>query len=163
MSAYKIPESVLVVIYSSELDVLLIERAGNPGFWQSVTGSKASREETLLETAIREVREETGISVVSKRVLSGNEVSKESLQDWQIINRYEIYPSWRYRYEPGVTVNTESVFGLHVPRNIEISLDPQEHLNYIWLPYLEAADKCFSSSNAEAILQLPRRMQAKAD
>ena len=160
MRTYKIPESVLVVIYSRELDVLLIERAGNPGFWQSVTGSKATPDETLLETAIREVKEETGISVVSsshKKELAKNEVPYHFLQDWQIINRYEIYPSWRYRYAPGVTENTEHVFGLCVPRDIQVFLEPREHLQYIWLPYSEAAKKCFSASNAEAILQLPRR------
>ncbi len=152
------------MIYNNELDVLLIERAGNPGFWQSVTGSRATPEETLLETAIREVREETGISVVSslqKESLEKNEVSYQCLQDWQIINRYEIYPSWRYRYAPGVTENTEHVFGLCVPKGIQVFLEPREHLQYVWLPYLEAADKCFSSSNAEAILQLPRRVQPK--
>ena len=162
MKAYKIPESVLVVIYSSGLDVLLIERADNPGFWQSVTGSRATWQESLFETAIREVGEETGIRVIPSMtgiISAGNEVLQENLHDWQMTNRYEIYPSWRYRYEPGVTMNTEHVFGLCVPRNIQVSLEPREHLRYAWFPYLEAADKCFSSSNAESILQLPRRIQ----
>ncbi|MDL2283715.1 dihydroneopterin triphosphate diphosphatase [Oxalobacter sp. OttesenSCG-928-P03] len=159
MKTYKIPESVLVVIYSSELDVLLIERAGNPGFWQSVTGSRATPQESLFETAVREVGEETGIRVISSGMTAENEVSQDNLHDWQVTNRYEIYPSWRYRYEPGVTMNTEHVFGLCVPRDIQILLEPREHLRYVWLPYLEAADRCFSSSNAEAILQLPRRIR----
>ena len=51
----KIPESVLVVIHTPDLQVLLIERADKPGFWQSVTGSKDTLEESLHETARREV------------------------------------------------------------------------------------------------------------
>ncbi|MFZ6750384.1 dihydroneopterin triphosphate diphosphatase [Undibacterium sp. Ren11W] len=142
---FKIPESVLVVIYTSELEVLLIERADKPGFWQSVTGSKESPDEAWALTAQREVQEETGI---------GSELF--ALRDWQISNVYEIYPVWRHRYAPGVTQNTEHVFGLCVPRDIAITLAPREHLRYQWLPHRAAADLCFSASNAEAILQLPK-------
>ncbi|HVL75179.1 MAG TPA: dihydroneopterin triphosphate diphosphatase [Noviherbaspirillum sp.] len=154
---YKIPESVLVVIHTAELEVLLIERADKPGFWQSVTGSKDAPEEPLEATAIREVFEETGIRVVD-RPLAANEVAPDCLTDWQLSNVYEIYPVWRHRYAPGVTRNTEHVFGLRVPRNTPIALAPREHLNHLWLPYREAADRCFSPSNAEAILQLPRHI-----
>ena len=159
--SHKIPESILVVIHTAALDVLLIERADKPGFWQSVTGSKDSLDEPLIETAQREVAEETGIIVVPERpdtTLAGNEVPLANLRDWQLSNNYEIYPNWRYRYAPGVTRNTEHVFGLLVPRDIPVVLAPREHLHYAWLPYREAADRCFSSSNAEAILQLPRRI-----
>jgi len=147
MSAYKIPESVLVVIYTPKLDVLLLERADKPGFWQSVTGSKDSIEEEFSTTAVREVQEETGI-----------DASQFSLHDWQISNIYEIYPIWRHRYAPGVTHNTEHVFGLCVTSPLTVTLAPREHLQYHWLPWQEAADKCFSASNAEAILQLPNRV-----
>ena len=161
LKTYKIPESVLVVIYSHELEVLLIERADNPGFWQSVTGSRAALQESLFETAIREVHEETGIRIITAQgaSLTDNEVMQDNLHDWQMTNRYEIYPAWRHRYAPGVTMNTEHVFGLCVPRHIQVLLEPREHLRYAWQSYLEAADSCFSSSNAEAILQLPRRVQ----
>lgn len=141
---YKIPESVLVVIYTPELDVLLLERADKPGFWQSVTGSKDSMDEPLVETAIREVAEETGIDATAF-----------ALKDWALSNIYEIYPVWRHRYAPGVTHNTEHVFGLCVRRDVAVTLAPREHLRYRWLPWREAADQCFSASNAEAILQLP--------
>jgi dATP pyrophosphohydrolase len=156
---YKIPESVLVVIHSAELDVLLIERADKLGYWQSVTGSKDAEDEPLAETAAREVFEETGIRVVSRTTegqLRTTEVPICNLHDWQLSNIFEIYPVWRHRYAPGITRNTEHVFGLLVPRNIPVTLAPREHLNHLWLPYREAADKCFSPSNAEAILQLPR-------
>lgn len=147
---YKVPESVLVVIHTPALEVLLIERADQPGFWQSVTGSKDAAGEPLLETCIREVAEETGIEVGSPAV------PRAALRDWQLANVYEIYPVWRHRYAPGVTHNTEHVFGLTVPRDIAIRLAPREHLRHVWLPYREAADRCFSPSNAEAVLQLPR-------
>ncbi|MFZ6655420.1 dihydroneopterin triphosphate diphosphatase [Undibacterium sp. TJN19] len=145
MQLYKIPESVLVVIYTPALDVLLLERADKQGFWQSVTGSKDTLEENLLVTASREVHEETGI-----------DTDKFTLSDWQLVNVYEIYPVWRHRYAPGVTKNTEHVFGLRVSRDVPITLAPREHLQYEWLPWRDAADRCFSASNAEAILQLPK-------
>jgi|SRR5690606_11724829 len=161
---YKIPESVLVVVHSPKLEVLLIERADRPGYWQSVTGSKDRVEEELTETAIREVFEETGIQIVKEAgpadlhasPLQPPKVSLSNLRDWQLSNIYEIYPMWGYRYAPGVKHNTEHVFGLQVPRETPVTLAPREHINYIWLPYMQAADKCFSPSNAEAILQLPR-------
>lgn len=145
-SAYKIPESVLVVIYTPELEVLLLERADKPGFWQSVTGSKDSLDEALTITAQREVMEETGIDTLA-----------HTLTDWQRSNVYEIYPTWRHRYAPGVMHNQEFVFGLCVPRNTSVTLAPREHLRYQWLPLQAAADLCFSASNAEAILQLSQR------
>jgi dATP pyrophosphohydrolase len=144
---HKIPESVLVVIHTADLDVLQLERADRPGFWQSVTGSLDRPDEPLLETATRELFEETGIVADGERIV---------LRDWLLSNVYEIYQTWRHRYAPGVTHNTEHVFSVCVPRDITITLAPREHLQYAWLPLLEAADRCFSSSNAEAILQLPR-------
>jgi dATP pyrophosphohydrolase len=147
---HKIPQSVLVVIHTPELDVLLIERAKQPGFWQSVTGSKDTEDEDWRTTAIREVHEETGI-LVGSRGIPG-----EALTDWGIENVYEIYPVWRHRYAPGVTHNTERVFGLCVPAGTPVTLAPREHIAHEWLPLRAAADRCFSPSNAEAILQLTR-------
>ena len=146
MKPHKIPESVLVVILTSAMEVLLLERADRPGFWQSVTGSLDALDEPLPLTAARELFEETGI------VADGELIR---LRDWGLSNIYEIYPVWRHRYAPGVTHNTEHVFSVCVPRDIPITLSPREHLQHAWLPWLEAADRCFSSSNAEAILQLP--------
>lgn len=149
---YKVPQSVLVVIHTREREVLLIERADAPGTWQSVTGSKDDENESFEDTAIREVAEETGIVVGSPAV------PRAALRDWQLRNVYEIFPAWRHRYAPGVTLNTEHVFGLVVPRDTPVMLAPREHLAWRWLPWREAADACFSFSNAEAILHLPRFM-----
>ena len=150
---FKIPESVLVVIHSADADVLLLERADMPGHWQGVTGAKNRAREPLVQTAIREVGEETGIVVGSRAVPRAN------LVDWRLRNVYDIYPHYLHRYAPGVTRNVEHVFGLLVPRDIAVTLAPREHLRWRWLPMMEAADACFSSSNAEAILQLARRLR----
>jgi dATP pyrophosphohydrolase len=153
---FKIPESVLVVIHTRQLDVLLLERADAPDYWQSVTGSKATVAEPLVETCIREVAEETGI------VIGSPEVPRDRLVDWQLANVYEIYPVWRHRYAAGVTRNTEHVFGLTVDAGTAVRVAPREHLRFVWLDWRAAADRCFSPSNAEAILQLPRRLAAPA-
>ncbi len=142
---YKIPVSVLVVIHAPDLQVLLLERADRPGFWQSVTGSQDAGE-TLLETAQREVFEETGL-----------DAGRYGLADWRKQNRYEIYRRWRNRYAPGVTHNTEHVFSLQLPQALPVTLAAKEHLQYVWLPWREAADKVFSWSNADAIRELPQR------
>jgi dihydroneopterin triphosphate diphosphatase len=149
----KIPESVLVVIHTPQLDVLIIERADRAGFWQSVTGSKDRLDEPFIETAVREVGEETGI------VVGAGGVRAEALLDWRHEIEYEIYPVWRHRYAPGVTRNTEHWFSLEVPPGTSVTLSPREHVAYAWLPYQEAAARCFSSSNREAILQLPERLR----
>jgi len=138
--------SVLVVIHTTDLQVLLLERADHPGFWQSVTGSMERVDEPLAETCRREVLEETGI-----------DTAEHELTDWELENRYEIYLHWRHRYPDGVTHNTEHVFGLRVPAPLPVTIAPREHLRYEWLPWELAAERCFSWSNAEAIRQLPRR------
>jgi dATP pyrophosphohydrolase len=141
---------VLVVIHTPALDVLLIRRADADGFWQSVTGSKDHEDEPLALTAARELAEETGIDCGEGSALASQ------LVDWQLENVYEIYPRWRSRYAAGVTHNTEHLFGLCVPERLTPRLDPREHTAWRWLPWREAADACFSPSNAEAILLLPQ-------
>ena len=152
----KIPQSVLVVIHTPLREVLLIERADKPGYWQSVTGSLDALDEPLWQTCVREVEEETGI-----RIGDAN-LPMTALSDWGLRNVYEIYPVWRHRYAPGVTHNTEHVFGLTVAPGTPVRLNPREHINFGWWPWREAADRCFSPSNAEAILQLPRFLPSAA-
>ena len=147
---FKVPQSVLVVIFTPALDVLLIRRADADDYWQSVTGSKNTEDEAFHDTAVREVFEETGIDCAGSGPLAGR------LRDWGLENIYSIYPQWLHRYAPGVTHNTERVFGLEVPPGTSVRLDPREHTAYQWLPLLEAADVCASGSNAEAVLMLPR-------
>lgn len=148
----KIPISTLVLVYTRDLDVLLLERADFPGYWQSVTGSQEPGE-TLLETAERELREETGIDANA----SGG------LVDWQLANVYEIYPQWRHRYPAGTMRNTEHVFALELPAAVPVALAPDEHMQYAWLPWQEAAAKCFSWSNRDAIRLLPQRARVGGD
>ncbi|ASL43566.1 Dihydroneopterin triphosphate diphosphatase [Burkholderia sp. AD24] len=151
----KIPQSVLVVIHTPALEVLLIERADHAGFWQSVTGSKDRLDEAFVDTATREVAEETGI------VIGGRLVPQSALFDWQYSIEYEIYPEFRHRYADGVIHNTEHWFSVQVPEQLNVRLAPREHTAFMWLPYDEAASRCFSSSNADAILQLPKRLAGR--
>lgn len=146
MTAYKRPISVLVVIHTPQMRILLLERASRAGYWQSVTGSQEGSE-SLIETAQREVAEETGIAAPLAH-----------FKDWQLTNRFEIFAEWRHRYAPDITHNTEHVFSLEVLNTQKIRLAPEEHLDYCWLPLQEAAEKCFSWSNRDAILMLPEKL-----
>jgi dATP pyrophosphohydrolase len=146
MAEFKIPESVLVVIHTPTLDVLLLERADHPGFWQSVTGSLDVPGEDLQRACAREVAEETGLEAAARRFV-----------DWHLEHRYPIYPEWRHRYAAGVTHNTEHVFGLCVDGRFMPRLAPREHRASHWLPWRDAADACFSWTNAAAIRELPQR------
>jgi len=146
MTGFKQPVSVLVVIHTPALDVLLLERNAHPGFWQSVTGSREA-DEGLADTARREVSEETGIDGTCCQ-----------LQDWHLTNTFEIFAEWRQRYAPGITRNTEHVFGMLLPEVQSISTDPGEHRNWAWMPWRQAAECCFSWTNRDAILMLPARI-----
>lgn len=148
---FKIPQSVLVLIHTPDLEVLLIQRA-DAMTWQSVTGSLDQLDEPFAAAAVREVMEETGIDALAPG---------HHLIDWQLENRYDIYPHYLHRYAPGVTRNTERVFGLTVPGRLPIRLSPDEHVAHQWLSWLEAADVVRSGSNAEAILQLPQRQHQR--
>ena len=139
----KLPLSVLVVVHTAGLEVLLLERASRAGFWQSVTGSLDRPDEPFALAAAREVREETGIDAASG-----------ALERWPMANTFEIYQRWRHRFAPGVTHNTEHVFGLRLAQRLPVTLARDEHVAFEWLPWREAARKCFSWSNRDAILLL---------
>jgi dihydroneopterin triphosphate diphosphatase len=145
----KIPVSVLVIVHTPRLEVLLIERATRPGYWQSVTGSLERADEPLEEAARRELREETGIAATASE-----------LERWNLTYTFEIYPEWRHRFAPGTTHNVEHVFSLEVPRRVPVSLAPDEHTARQWLPWREAAERCFSWSNRDAIRALPQHSGA---
>lgn len=147
MTGAKVPISALVLVHTRDLRVLLLERADFPGHWQSVTGSQEPGE-TLRQTATRELFEETGIMAANHG----------GLVDWNISNAYEIFPQWRHRYAAGTRYNTEHVFGLSVPGPVPLVLAPREHLQYAWQPWRDAAQRCFSWTNRDAILMLPERI-----
>jgi dihydroneopterin triphosphate diphosphatase len=136
----KLPVSVLVVVHTAALEVLLLERATRPGFWQSVTGSLDRADEPPAEAARRELREETGI-----------EARPENLRRWNLAYTFEIFSQWRHRFVPGTSHNTEHVFSLALPARVPVALAPAEHTASLWLPWDAAAVKCFSWSNRDAI------------
>jgi dATP pyrophosphohydrolase len=146
MKSEKQPISALVVIYTNDMDVLLLERADYPDAWQSVTGSREG-DEQLAETAAREALEETSLDAQLYKLI-----------DWHLQNTYAIYSKWQHRYPAGTTHNVEHVFGLQLPRQQPIKLAPREHISYQWLPWQVAAEKVFSPSNRAAILELPIRI-----
>jgi len=143
----KLPHSVLVVVHTKALEVLLLERAGRPGYWQSVTGSLDRLDEPHAEAAAREVREETGIGAAQGR-----------LHSLGAANTFEIYARWRHRFAPGVTHNTEHVFALELETRPPVTLADDEHTAFAWLPWREAAGKCFSWSNRDAIRLVAERL-----
>lgn len=142
---FKTPISALVLIHTHDLQVLIMERADKKGFWQSVTGS-LEQGETPLQTAVREVREETGL-----------DATQYELQDWQTTNTYKIYPHWRHRYAPEVTHNTEHLFALVLPNALPIKMAPDEHVQYEWVDWREAAKRVFSWTNIDALTKLGER------
>jgi dATP pyrophosphohydrolase len=139
------------VIHTAALEVLLLERAARPGYWQSVTGSLDRPEEPLEGAAAREVMEETGIAPGSGH-----------LSRWNAANTFEIYQQWRHRFAPGVLYNTEHVFGLALPQRTPVRLAEDEHVAFQWLSWQEAADRCFSWSNRDAIRRLGEGFRASA-
>ena len=136
----KLPVSVLVVVHTAGREVLLLERAARPGFWQSVTGSLDRADEPHAEAARRELREETGI-----------EARPQDLRRWELSYTFEIFAQWRNRFAPGTTHNTEHLFSLELAARVPVTLAPAEHSASLWLPWEEAAAKCFSWSNRDAI------------
>jgi len=146
---FKRPESVLVVVYTRTGRVLLLRRADHPEFWQSITGSMEWGDEQPAETAARELREETGIAV-----------APAALRDWQIQNRYVLFPQWRYKYAPGVSENTEHFFSLELENEAPITVSPSEHSEYAWVSFDEAIERVFSWTNRDALLHLVRQRAA---
>jgi len=142
---FKRPESVLVVVYTRTGKVLLLKRADDPDFWQSVTGSLLWEESEPRQAAARELREETGLSAT------------EGLRDLQLTHRYPILPKWRPRYALEVRENTEHAFTLELPSEILITVNPAEHAGYGWFTFDEAMGKVASWTNREVILKLRPR------
>ncbi len=140
---YKRPESVLVVVYTRAGNALMLRRADFPEFWQSITGSMEWNDESPLATAVRELREETGLAVTPRQ-----------LRDWHKSNRYILFPHWRHKYAPGTVENTEHVFSIELPEEAPILVNPGEHSEYVWMPLADAAQRAFSWTNRDALLVL---------
>lgn len=133
------------MVYTRTGQVLMLKRADHRHFWQSITGSLEWGDATPLATALRELREETGLVV-------------DSLRDWSLIQRYEIFPEYRHRYEPHITHNTEHAFSLELPAVVPIVINPQEHSAYEWVPFAEAVTRATSWTNRDVLILLGKEM-----
>ena len=149
---FALPESVLVIVHTSDLQVLLLQRVARRGWWQSVTGAREPQDASLRDTARRELQEETGIQ------------ADATLHDWHWVNRYSLWPAWRHRYAPDVTHNVEYTLSACVPAPRAVRLSPSEHERYVWMSWRDAIDRCFGPTNREALRRLPsetRRSEAR--
>lgn len=134
------PESVLVVVHTETGEALLLERAKPRGFWQSVTGT-LEWGESAAAAAAREIREETGL--VAAR-----------LRDGESSRRFPILPEWRDRYASDVDSNLEHVWYLELVAPVPVTLNPAEHVSYVWLPLIDAIGRASSWTNRAALQRL---------
>ncbi|WP_392559976.1 dihydroneopterin triphosphate diphosphatase [Orbus mooreae] len=149
---YKNPESVLVVIYCQTTKrCLMMQRQDDPSFWQSVTGSLEMGEKPY-QTAIREVKEETGFDILRHAY---------PLIDIHYSIEFEIFPQFRHRYHPNVSTNREHWFYLLLPEESTPSLT--EHLAYQWLSIEQAIVLTPSWNNRQAIEQIREWLGDKTD
>jgi dihydroneopterin triphosphate diphosphatase len=142
---HKQPRSVQVVIFAETdrgREFLLLRRVSNHGgFWQSVTGSLEDGE-THREAAVREVLEETGITV-----------RPEDLIDLDLLNTFEIAPQWRTRYAPGVSHNEEVCFAIEIGK-CSVQVDAIEHDAWLWAGYDQAMEMLHWQSSISALARL---------
>lgn len=150
MAAHRRPESVLVLVYSTCGEVLLLRRHAPFSFWQSVTGCLDPGEDHA-NAARRELAEETGIEAGDALQFSGN------------VREFEIDPRWRHRYAPGITHNTEYEWRLRVESPCAIRIDDSEHAAFCWMPLRQAPEAVWSWTNREALLALQLDLSHAAD
>jgi 8-oxo-dGTP pyrophosphatase MutT (NUDIX family) len=139
---FRRPESVLIVVYTTARECLVLKRVAPADFWQSVTGT-LGWEETAAAAAEREVREETGLDPAG-------------LRDSGRAQTFPILPAWRHRFAPDVKENLEHVWYLEIPERVAVTLNPAEHGAYEWLPLEQAIARVSSWTNREALERLRR-------
>jgi dihydroneopterin triphosphate diphosphatase len=141
MTTPKRPESVLVLVYTPDAEILILERRQPTGFYQSVTGS-LEWGEGHAEAALRELREETGLD------------PETSPAPCHLEADFEIHPAWRHRFPPGTESNHETVFCWRAPGPLPIRINPDEHVSWQWLPFDRALEAMSSWTNRRALLQV---------
>ena len=138
------PESVLVVVYTTNADVLLLKRREPFSFWQSITGSLQPGEEHV-SAAARELFEETG--------LVGELVNADTSRE------FEIDPRWLHKYPAGVLTNREYEWRLRLPARQDVVICEREHSEFRWVPIDEAIEIVWSWTNKEALESLRKQLR----
>ena len=109
------------------------------GHWDFVKG-KMEKGEKTRETAIRETREETGIT------------------DVKFLDNFEEWIQYNFQYK-GELVDKKVVFFLGETKTEEVKIS-EEHLSYAWKEYNEAMEKT-TFDNAKTILTKAQELLSK--
>lgn len=113
--------------------------------WQGIAGG-GEDDETPLETAIREVHEETGISETAKFF------QLSAISSTPVVNI-----TGQFTWGPEVYVVTEYSFGVDATGQDIILSD--EHKEYKWVSYKEAMELLNWDSNRTALWELNTRLE----
>ena len=120
-----------IVLFRRENDKILFLLLHYPsGHWDFVKG-KMENGETPHETAIRETKEETGITDVT------------------FFDNFEEWIQYNFQFE-GELVNKKVVFFLAETKSKDVEIS-HEHLGYTWMDYLTAMEKT-TFDNAKTVL-----------
>jgi bis(5'-nucleosidyl)-tetraphosphatase len=120
-----------IVLFRRENDKILFLLLHYPsGHWDFVKG-KMENGETPHETAIRETKEETGITDVT------------------FLDNFEEWIQYNFQFE-GELVNKKVVFFLAETKSKDVKIS-HEHLDYTWMDYVTAMEKT-TFDNAKTVL-----------
>ena len=129
-----------IVLFRKENSKILFLLLHYPsGHWDFVKG-KMEKDESTHETAIRETREETGIT------------------DITFIENFEEWIKYDFQYQ-GELVHKKVVFFLAKTKTEEIEIS-HEHLGYTWMDYNTAMEKT-TFDNAKTVLTRAQMLLTK--
>ncbi len=149
---YRRPEKTMIYLYRRNLDepgaanepeYLLLKRSQSQAghIWQPVVGA-AQWDEELIESARREVFEETGVTRLQGLMAVGYAFS--------FVFRFSGQES---HYPPDAKTIRNIVFAAQVGDKQQIALS-DEHIDYGWFPYRDALDKLHWPEDKKALIQL---------
>ena len=129
-----------IVLFRRENDKILFLLLHYPsGHWDFVKG-KMEEGETPHETAIRETKEETGITDVT------------------FVDNFEEWIQYNFQYD-GQLVDKKVVFFLAETKSKDVEIS-HEHLDYTWMDYVTAMEKT-TFDNAKTVLSKSYKLLSK--